>query len=127
MLFNSFVFLVLFLPVTYTVFWLLRNAQQRYIWLALTGYVFYGFWNPKFCLLMAFSTLVSFSAGLGFLKAAETRNERLRRLCLILPICIDLSLLFFFKYFNFALESFDKIASSLFSVQLHSPRIDVIL
>ena len=53
MLFNSFVFLYLFLPITYFVFWRLRTRNARYVWLAITGYVFYAFWNPKFCLLMA--------------------------------------------------------------------------
>ncbi|HXB25765.1 MAG TPA: MBOAT family O-acyltransferase [Gemmatimonadaceae bacterium] len=109
MLFNSFVFLVLFLPVTYTVFWLLRNAQQRYIWLAITGYVFYGYWNPKFCLLMAFSTLVSYTAGLGFLKYAD--NARARKLCLVLPVTVDLLLLGFFKYANFALRSIGDLST----------------
>ena len=42
MLFNSVVFLFAFLPVTYVVFWLLRSTRARYIWLAVTGYVFYG-------------------------------------------------------------------------------------
>ena len=58
MLFNSFVFLCAFLPVTYAVFWLLRDVSARYIWLTITGYIFYGYWNPRFTLLMAFSTLV---------------------------------------------------------------------
>ena len=79
MLFNSFVFLFAFLPVTYVVFWSLKTAQSRYVWLTITGYVFYGYWNPWFCLLMAFSTAVtSFAAGLGLLRwkfaAAATQS-----------------------------------------------------
>ena len=74
MLFNSFVFLFVFLPITYVVFWLLRRARARYIWLAITGYVFYGYWNPRFCLLMAFSTVVSYTAGLGFLRWDDDRG-----------------------------------------------------
>jgi alginate O-acetyltransferase complex protein AlgI len=102
MLFNSLSFLYGFLPITYLVFWRLRTKNQRYAWLALTGYIFYGFWNWKFCFLMAFSTLVSYSAGLGFLQWDEARR---RRVCLVLPIVVDLSLLGFFKYANFALET----------------------
>src|SRR4051812_20776827 len=102
MLFNSFVFLLLFLPITYAVFWRLRTAAARYVWLAVTGYVFYGYWNPRFCLLMAFSTLVSYSAGLGFLRFSAPAA---RRLCLVVPITVDLLLLGFFKYTNFALRT----------------------
>src|SRR6185503_18571521 len=98
MLFNSFIFLFGFLPVTYAVFWLLRSAQQRYVWLAVTGYVFYGYWDPRFCLLMAFSTIVSYLAGLGFLRWQDSRH---RKLCLIVPVTIDLLLLGFFKYTDF--------------------------
>ena len=46
------VFLFAFLPVTYAVFWTLRSAQARYVWLTLTGYVFYGYWDSRFCLLI---------------------------------------------------------------------------
>ena len=77
MLFNSFVFLFAFLPATYVVFWSLKSAQQRYVWLAVTGYVFYSWWNPWFCLLMAFSTLVSFAAGLVMLRFPDPRTKRL--------------------------------------------------
>jgi alginate O-acetyltransferase complex protein AlgI len=127
MLFNSLAFLYGFLPITYIVYWRLKTLRQRYLWLALTGYVFYGFWNAKFCLLMAFSTLISFVAGLGFLKAEENQNKRLKKLCLVIPVCIDLSLLFFFKYFNFTLNGLEHLFNLISSHQLHFTRIDVIL
>src|SRR5215203_462485 len=95
MLFNSFIFLFAFLPVAYVVFWGLRSIQARYIWLTITGYVFYGYWNPKFCLLMAFSTLVSYTAGLGL---SHWTDSRRRKLCLVVPIVVDLALLAFFKF-----------------------------
>ena len=85
MLFNSFIFLCAFLPVTYVVFWLLTDTRPRYVWLTVTGYVFYGYWNPRFVLLMAFSTLVSYFAGLGFLRWSDDRR---RRLCLVVPIVV---------------------------------------
>ncbi len=110
MLFNSFIFLFVFLPITYFVFWELRTAQSRYIWLTLTGYVFYGYWEPKFCLLMAFSTLVSYSAGLGFLRF---QNARARLALLIIPIAVDLLLLGYFKYANFVIETLNFAFNSL--------------
>jgi alginate O-acetyltransferase complex protein AlgI len=123
MLFNSFIFIFGFLPVTYAVFWWLRSAKHRYIWLALSGYVFYGYWDARFCLLMAFSTLVSYCAGLAFLKYQQ---PRLRRLALIIPVCVDLSLLGFFKYAGFALRSGQWLADSL-GINAHLPVFDVIL
>ena len=78
-------------------FWRLHTRFQRYIWLTITGYVFYSFWNPKFCVLMALSTAVSYGAGIGFLHWTDARR---RRLCLVLPIVFDWSLLATFKYAN---------------------------
>ena len=93
MLFNSVLFLYAFLPVTYLVYRLLKNKTHRFVWLTITGYIFYGAWDWRFCFLMAFSTLVSYSAGLGFLK--WDKNPKYRRLCLVVPVVIDLLLLGF--------------------------------
>jgi len=123
MLFNSFVFLVLFLPITYIVFWSLRTARARYVWLTITGYVFYGYWDPRFCLLMAFSTLVSFTAGLGFLRWTDPKR---RKLCLVLPITVDLALLGFFKYANFGLDSFRTVVHWM-GADIHVPHYNIIL
>ncbi len=101
MLFNSLIFLFAFLPITYAVFWTLRGKTARYIWLTLTGYVFYGYWDPKYCLIMLFSTLVSYTAGLGFLRWGN--DPRARRLLLVVPVTVDLALLGFFKYADFAI------------------------
>ncbi|MFL5615333.1 MAG: MBOAT family O-acyltransferase [Gemmatimonadaceae bacterium] len=123
MLFNSLIFLFGFLPVCYVVFWSLRTASSRYVWLAISGYVFYGYWNPWFCLLMGFSTLVSYSAGLGFLRWSDPRA---RRACLVIPIVVDLTLLGFFKYANFALASTRQMAH-LFGADVRVPHLDIIL
>ncbi len=106
MLFNSAVFLFAFFPITYLVYWNLRDRNSRYLWLTITGYVFYGYWRPSFCLLIALSTAVSYLAGLGFLK---WQSRSVRRFLLIAPIALDLSLLGFFKYADFALRSVNSV------------------
>jgi alginate O-acetyltransferase complex protein AlgI len=123
MLFNSYIFLFAFLPVTYVVFWALRTASARYVWLALTGYVFYGYWDARFCLLMAFTTTVSFTAGLGFRRFT---SPLVRKLCLVLPITLDLLLLGFFKYANFFLTSL-RNTTAVFGWHTEVPLLEVIL
>jgi len=123
MLFNSLQFLFIFLPVTYWVFWKLQNKDQRYIWMALTGYIFYSFWNYKFCLLMALSTMVSYLAGLGFLK---WEDEKTRKRLLVIPIAFDLLLLGVFKYANFTFSSFNVLASAA-GISARAPFLDIIL
>jgi alginate O-acetyltransferase complex protein AlgI len=123
MLFNSLSFLYGFLPITYFVFWRLKNPSQRYMWLTLTGYVFYGFWDYRFCALMAASTVISFVAGLGMLRYP---SGRARQLCLWLPIAADLSLLGFFKYAGFALSTAQSAAEWL-GVDARFPTLQIIL
>jgi alginate O-acetyltransferase complex protein AlgI len=123
MLFNSFQFLYFFFPVTYFVFIKLTTKKQRYVWLTVSGYAFYSFWNYKFCLLMALSTTVSYFAGLGFLR---WKTQRARRLCLVMPVAVDLGLLGVFKYANFAMSSVSNFVSALgfHATALH---LDIIL
>lgn len=123
MLFNSFVFIFVFLPITYLVFWSLRTTTSRYVWLTITGYVFYGYWDARFCFLMAFSTLVSYTAGLGFLK---WHDKARRKLCLVIPITVDLSLLAFFKYANFGLQTVHDV-STFFGHEVDFRHLNIIL
>jgi alginate O-acetyltransferase complex protein AlgI len=123
MIFNSLEFLFVFLPITYAVFWLLKSANARYVWLTITGYIFYGWWDARFCLLIGFSTLVSYVAGLGLLKY---ENPSTRRAFLIFPIAIDLLLLGFFKYTNFILELSSSLQSRI-GLEPHGLRFDIVL
>ena len=124
MLFNSEVFLFLFLPIAYVTFWLLRSKRQRYVWLTVTGYVFYSAWNWKFCFLMLFSTVVSYTTGLLLLR--EDWTERQRKYVLVVPVAVDLLLLGFFKYANFALSSVAG-ASTLLGHPVAIRHIDIVL
>jgi alginate O-acetyltransferase complex protein AlgI len=123
MLFNSLVFLLLFLPLTYVVFWTLHGTSSRYVWLTMTGYVFYGYWDWRFCFLMAFSTLVSYFAGLGFL---HFTSPHVRRWCLVVPITLDLLLLGFFKYANFGLSTTREVLH-WFGAEVELPKLNIIL
>lgn len=104
MVFNSLVFIYIFLPVTYILFWRLKTKGRRYLWMTIAGYVFYSYWNYKFCALMALSTTVSYAAGLGFMRWHDARR---RKLCLTAPIAFDLALLGFFKYADFGISTFN--------------------
>lgn len=123
MLFNSLLFLYVFLPIAYVVFWRLKGKEPRYVWLTITGYVFYAFWNYRFCALMLFSTLVSYLAGLGLAKWPDRFR---RRLCLVVPITLDLALLGFFKYTNFILRTAGDL-SSWFGRSASFPVLDIVV
>ena len=110
MIFNSTVFLFAFLPVVFSLFWLARTRPQRYVLLTGASYVFYGYWDWRFCFLLLFSSLVSFGAALLIARAPSARG---RRTWMALSVAVDLALLGFFKYYNFFVSSAQALVPAL--------------
>ena len=103
MTFDSIEFLIFF-GIVYTVWLLLQNAQKtlRNTFLLLASYVFYGYWSPPFVLLLLLSTFVDFYLAKAI--AAADDDKRKKQLVGI-SVAINLSILGFFKYFNFFIDS----------------------
>ena len=119
MVFNSDVFLFAFFPVVFALFWLARTRAQRLAVLAVSGYVFYGYWDWRFCGLLAFSSLASFA---GALVIARSTDRAVRRAWLIAVVAVDLAILGFFKYYNFGAATLAAVVPGL------APRIlDIVL
>ena len=102
MVFNSNSFLLDFLRVVFSLFWLARTKQQRYVLMTAAGYVFYGYWNWRFCFLLLFSSLISFFVALRLVKSPTQRG---RRCWLSVSVSADLAILMYFKYYNFFADS----------------------
>lgn len=82
---------------------LTKNKIHQNIVLLVSSYFFYGWWDWRFLFLIAISSLVDFYLGD---KIYKENNLKRRKLLLALSLCINLGFLFFFKYFNFFLDSF---------------------
>ena len=123
MIFNSNIFLFAFLPVVFTLFWIARGKQQRYVLLAIAGYVFYGYWDWRFCILLAFSSIVSFVSGLMI---DGTDSQQRKRAWVIGAVSVDLTLLGFFKYYNFVAANLG-VALDWLSVRAQPPVLHIIL
>jgi D-alanyl-lipoteichoic acid acyltransferase DltB (MBOAT superfamily) len=95
MLFNSFSFLIFF-PVVALGYWLLP-ARFRVLWLLLASCYFYMAFVPAFVLILFGLITIDFFLG----QAIEKRQGHLRWVFLVLSICANVGVLFFFKYFNF--------------------------
>ena len=111
MLFNSYPFLFLFLPVTLIVFFLLGRINRLWAaaWLALASIVFYGYWSVKYIPLLLGSVIFNYLCGRAISRRAKTQQAR--RL-LIASIAADLLLLGFYKYADFFLTSIGDIAGT---------------
>jgi alginate O-acetyltransferase complex protein AlgI len=91
-----------FFAIVFTVYWSLRRNRDRKIVLLIASYIFYGAWDPRFTLLLAFSTVFDYGAGLAM---EATADERRRKLIICVSLAVNLALLFTFKYFNFFADS----------------------
>ena len=114
MLFNSYEFLFLFLPVTlYGFFWLgRRSVAYGAAWLALASLLFYGFWNPAYVGLLLASIGFNYVFGLWISRANARRQAGRKRHLLIFSITANLALLAYYKYANFFLTNIDTLTGS---------------
>lgn len=110
MLFNSIQFLIFF-PIV-TVAYFIIPHKFRYLWLLLSSYYFYMCWNPRYALLMLFSTAVTYVSGLMIsMPVRAEKQEHWRRFWVAGSFILNLSVLFFFKYFNFAFDFLERMLS----------------
>jgi len=105
MLFNSVIFFI-FLAAVLPVFYFLKTQRHKTLWLLLASYVFYGYWDWRFCSLLLFSTVVDYYLGL---KIYQTQEKKKRLLLLRLSLLANLGILGVFKYFNFFIDSFQEV------------------
>lgn len=103
MLFNSYAFIFIFLPITFLgMLWLgARTERGAVLWLSLASIVFYGYWNPAFVSLLFGTALFNYGASrwLEARYAAKTTGNT--NYLLIIAITINLLVLGYFKYTNF--------------------------
>jgi D-alanyl-lipoteichoic acid acyltransferase DltB (MBOAT superfamily) len=99
---------LLFLPLVFAIHWSLRSRSGQNSLLLACSYLFYGWWDWRFCALMLGSSLVDYFVGIG-LDSCERLSRR--RTLLAVSLATNLGLLGVFKYFNFFAESFQSLAS----------------
>jgi alginate O-acetyltransferase complex protein AlgI len=123
MLFNSYVFIVVFLPLVLLGWWMLPSSRQRLVFLTVASYFFYGWWSWKFLPVMIASTTVDYIAGK---KIFLSEDPRIRKLWLFNSLAFNLSILGFFKYADFFSGSLNESAARL-GWQVSIPLLKVIL
>lgn len=134
MLFNSIGFLVFF-PIVTLIYFIIPH-RFRYIWLLIASYYFYMAWNPVFVLLMFASTFISYIGGIFINKIPLNKitNEvtfgrkakNTRKYIAVITILFNIILLFFFKYFYFAVDNLNILLAA-FHIQLIQPQFNIIL
>lgn len=124
MLFNSIDFAI-FLPLVFVLYWFVfgKNLRLQNLLIVIASYIFYGWWDTRFLLLVFLSSVVDYIVSI-LLSTQE--NEKKRKLLLWTSMCTNLGLLGFFKYYNFFLDSFVS-AFSFFGTEIQVDSLNIIL
>lgn len=132
MLFNSIEFAI-FLPIVFFIYWTIGYARINDLlklrlqnaFVVIASYVFYGWWDWRFLILIAFTSFCSWGSGL--LIGRELGNERVSELArkgwLTANIIINLGILAVFKYYDFFVSEF----GALFGISTESFLLRIIL
>lgn len=121
MIFTSLEYLI-FLPLVFIAFWAI-SARWRWAFLLVVSYVFYAFWKVEYALIMVVLTLVDFFAGK---RIAAASTPGVRRAWLAGSIAANLSMLFFFKYYNFGATHVNELIARS-GLSGHVPLADIVL
>ena len=112
MLFNSLSFLIFF-PIVVVLYYAIPH-RLRWILLLIASYYFYMSWNPKYAVLIAFSTITTYITAILIEKANQNifkgilRVLNNKKLLVALGLGINLAILFIFKYYNFLNATFKE-------------------
>ena len=118
MVFNSLEFLIFF-PIVLLIYYVIPE-KIKYIWLLAASYYFYMCWNAKYALLLLLSTAVTYVSGILLEKV------KYRKCVVAGSFAINLAILVYFKYSNFALSLFTAAFAKL-NIQINVPQVDVLL
>ncbi len=124
MLFNSIDF-VIFFVVFFILYWHIfnRTLKLQNLLVLIGSYTFYAWWDWHFLFLLIGSSLVTYLIGISIYKS---KNEKFHKLLFWIGIIQGLGSLFYFKYFNFFIESF-TYAFSMFNTSINTHALNIIL
>ncbi len=117
MLFNSFEFIFLFLPITLVIFFQIgRSAYYKFAsaWLVAASLFFYAWWNPAYLGLLIFSLLFNYSVGSALSQRFTIPISQ--KWLLTLGIAVNLALIGYFKYANFFVDNVNDFLGTDFNL-----------
>lgn len=106
MVFSQLTFLYYFLPIVMIVYFF-SSDKIRNVLIFITGLLFYAWGEPFYVCLMLFSTAIDYTA--GRLMAKYDDDNKKRKICLIVSVCMNVGLLAIFKYSDFLIDSFNGV------------------
>jgi alginate O-acetyltransferase complex protein AlgI len=123
MFFNSIDFAVFF-PIIFILYWLFsKNLTRRNLLILAASYLFYGWWDWRFLILILISSFVDYSIGI---KLSESTSKKQKKIYLFISLFVNLGLLVYFKYANFFIDTFIE-SFSFFGKKIDDLALNIIL
>ena len=110
MVFSSTVFLLLFLPLVAVLYYVCPRRGRNAV-LLIASLLIYGWGEPKYILIMLFSTVFDYCNGLGIEHFRRLGKKGAAKAVLILSVAGNLAILGFFKYTDFAVDNINCLLS----------------
>jgi len=123
MVFNSVSFLyfiLIFFPIYFS---LSKHLKAQNIFVLIASLFFYAFWDYRFLFLLLGNIVLDYSFGIAIF---NEKNEWKKKRLLVSAIIINLGVLFFFKYFNFFVDSANHLANE-FGLSVNLPILNILL
>ena len=115
MVFSSTIFLFMFLPATLLGYYLIRH-ELRNVFLLLMSLLFYAAGEPKFVFVMLLSIVANYLLGL-LIWYSKNKTIWFQRVFLILSLFVNLGILFYYKYYDFAIGNINSLFGSEVSLR----------
>ena len=112
MLFSSYEFIFIFLPLAVSLYFFLNKLnflKLATLSLAICSLFFYGWWNTKYLPLILFSILINYFTGILVLRA------KIKKPLLVFGIIFNLFLLGYFKYSDFFIQNINAVFNANYS------------
>lgn len=111
----------IFLTTTFLIYWFILKNKLRYqnLFLLIVSYLFYGWWDWRFLLLIALSTSLDYSLGIIIAKQDTKKSQKI---WLLTSILLNIGFLAWFKYYNFFIDSLN----SVLAVTEHNFRFNIL-
>ena len=116
MVFSSLTFLFAFLPITLIIYYLVPFRAKNVV-ILVSGLIFYAWGEPIYVFAMILSTFIDYTAGRLIDKYDD--NPKIRKICLIVSLLMNLGLLATFKYLGFLIDS----ANAWFGLSIPNPNL----
>ena len=111
MVFSSTVFLLIFLPVVAGIYFLCPRKARNTV-LLLFSLVFYGWGEPKYILIMLFSTVFDYTNARLIGHFQDAGRDKAAKTVLIVDLVGNLGILGFFKYTDFAIDNLNSLLNA---------------